>query len=94
MRAVAITTSDNPYDVFDEWEEWYAFDERHGYHTCSYLARSAYVSESLSDEENDRNVEEGIDNIIRFTPIAWFGETKDDLVYYKKIVRELPDDRY
>ena len=92
MRAVAITTTDNPYDVFDEFEEWFAYDERHGYHTCAYLDRSCYTSESLSDEENLRNIEDGIDSILQFTPIAWFGDTIDDLVFYEKVVRDFPDE--
>lgn len=90
MRAVALTTSDNPYDVFDEFEEWFAYDERHGYHTCAYLDRSTFTSESLSDEENTRQIELGIDSILRFTPIAWYGETLDDSVYYVKVEREIP----
>lgn len=89
MRAVAITTTDNPYDPFDEFEEWYAYDERNGYHTCAYLDRSCYTSESLSDEENIKNIEDGIDSIIRYTPIAGFGEDINDLVFYKKLTKEI-----
>ena len=31
---VRITTVDNPYDPFEEWDEWYLFDKTKGYHTC------------------------------------------------------------
>jgi hypothetical protein len=91
MRAVAISTTDNPYDPFDDFEEWYAYDERHGYHTCAYLDRSCVTSESLSEEENLKNIEDGIDSIILFTPIAGYGDDENDLVFYKKIIKEIPD---
>lgn len=88
MKAFAITTSDNPYDPFDDFDEWYAYDERHGYHSCAYLDRSCYTSDSLSDEENLRNIEEGIDNIIGYTPIALYVDGIND-VYYVKVEKEI-----
>lgn len=50
---VRITTVDNPYDVFDDFDKWFAYDESRGYHTCSYLARVANTSSSLSDRDNN-----------------------------------------
>lgn len=91
MRAVALSTTDNPYNPFDEFEEWYAYDERNGYHTCAYLDRSCVTSESLSDEENIKNIEDGIDSIIKYTPVAGYGEDMDHLVFYIKVEKELPD---
>ena len=34
-----ITTIDNPYNPFTQFDEWYAFDEGKGYCTSGYLAR-------------------------------------------------------
>ncbi len=31
--AVRLTTVDNPYDPFTQWDEWYAYDEGKGYAT-------------------------------------------------------------
>ena len=40
--------------------------EGKGYHTTAYLGRIARTSDQLSDEENNREVERAIDEIIRF----------------------------
>lgn len=60
-----LTTVDNPYDPFEEYDEWYAYDFRHGHHTPALLARVAVVSDELSDEDIDLAIEQAIDEIVR-----------------------------
>lgn len=68
MAKYAITTIDNPYDPFNQFDSWYMFDLDHGYNSCSYLDRIAKTSDSLSDKENDEEIERAIDEIIKFDP--------------------------
>ena len=72
-----LTTFDNPYNPFDQFEEWFLFDVEKGYNTCSYLARIANLSEDLSDKEVEVETERAIDSII---------ET-DFMNIYKKIYK-------
>lgn len=65
-RTVGITTIDNPYDPFTQFNQWFFFDVMKGYNTCQYLARLAKTSDSLSDEENNAVIEEAIDEIIKY----------------------------
>lgn len=65
-RKVALTTVDNPYSPFTQFNQWFFFDVEKGYNTCSYLARIAKTSDSLSDEENEAEIERAIDEIIKF----------------------------
>lgn len=62
----ALTTFDNPYNPFEQFTAWFLFDETKGYHTCAYLGRIARTSNLLSDEENNREVERAIDEIIKY----------------------------
>ena len=66
MTECRLTTFDNPYDPFEQFTDWFLFDEEKGYHTCVYLGRIARTSDSLSDEENQREVERAIDEIIKY----------------------------
>lgn len=72
-----LTTFDNPYDPFDQFDSWFLFDTEKGYNTCAYLGRIAQTSPQLSDEENNEVIEEAIDEIIKY----------DFLNIYKKVVK-------
>lgn len=66
MAKCALTTFDNPFDPFEQFDSWYAFDMDHGYYSCAYLDRIARTSSQLTDEENDEEVERAIDEIIKY----------------------------
>jgi len=55
MIEYMLSTIDNPYNPFTNFDDWFAYDERQGYHTLAYLARVTYQSNELS--ETDQNVE-------------------------------------
>lgn len=61
-----LTTFDNPYDPFEQFQSWFLFDVEKGYNSCAYLGRIARTSEQLSDEENNIIIEEAIDEIIKY----------------------------
>jgi len=65
MAEVFLTTLDNPYDYFTQFDEWYAFDISKGYNTCNYLARIALTSTDMSDSDYEKAVEDAVDDIVR-----------------------------
>ena len=50
-----ITTSDNPFNYFDDFDNWQQFDEDNNYYTLSYIARvrDTYPESLDSEEENE-----------------------------------------
>lgn len=69
---VAITTVDNPYNPITDYQHWRMYDEvEKGYNTSCYLARIAKTSDSLSEEENDEEIERAIDEIIKYNPLLY-----------------------
>ena len=64
-ESVALTTFDNPFDPFENFNEWYLFDVEKGYNSCAYLARIARTSDEFTDKENEIEIERAIDEIIR-----------------------------
>lgn len=73
---VMLTTIDNPFDPFTQFDDWRAYDEKKGYYTCSYLAKFAYTSSDLSDKDQQIAVESAIDEIVKNNPLG----------IYKKVV--------
>ena len=61
-----LTTFDNPYDPFTQFDSWFLFDVTKGYNSCELLGRFARISDSFTDEGNDKEVERAIDEIIKF----------------------------
>ena len=61
-----LTTVDNPYDPFTQFQQWFLFDMERGYNSCGLLARIAKTSDSLTDEENENEVDRAIDEIIQY----------------------------
>lgn len=82
MSQCMLTTFDNPYNPFDQFEQWFLFDVEKGYNTCSYLSRIANLSEDLSDEEVKTETERAIDKIIE----------NDFMNIYKKITKNNKND--
>lgn len=74
MIKCALTTIDNPFDPFDQFDQWYMFDLDKGYNSCSYLDRVSHT-----DEENDREIERAIDEIIKY----------DFMNIYKKVTQTI-----
>lgn len=64
-KKVALTTIDNPFNPFDDFDKWFLFDIEKGYYSCSYLARIAKTSDDLSEYENHLEIERAIDEIIK-----------------------------
>lgn len=63
-----LTTVDNPYDPFTHYQEWDQYDREKSYNTNSLLARFAKTSNSFSDEENNREIEDAMKRIVNLFP--------------------------
>lgn len=76
---VMLTTFDNPFDPFDDFDQWFMFDVEKGYNTCGKLARIARTSDEFSTAEQKAEDERAIDEIIKY----------DFLNIYKRLTREV-----
>ena len=72
---IMLTTKDNPFSPFKDFDNWFRFDVEKGYHSSAYLARIAKTSDALTEQENDEEIERAIDEIIQY----------DFLGIYKKV---------
>ena len=81
MKQSMLTTIDNPFSPFDDFEAWYSFDVASGYHTSSFLARISTVSDQLSETDLQLAIEQAIDEILKENVTG----------VYRKVTKEFPD---
>ena len=64
-----LSTRDNPFDPFEQFDSWLLFDKEKGYNSCERLARIAQIAEDFSQKEIDDECERAIDEIIKYDPL-------------------------
>ena len=67
-QEVMLTTIDNPFDPFTQWDSWLRFDRDSGYYTNEYLARVSGTSELLSSNQNSSAILEAMEDIVQNNP--------------------------
>ena len=68
IKPLMLTTVDNPYNPFVQFDEWFAFDSQKGYNSCGLLARFARTSYDLSDQDNIEATNDAIIRIVLMNP--------------------------
>ena len=68
MKRYLLTTVDNPYDPYEEYDLWMQFDHSHGYYTDQRLGRTCIISPNCTDAENQRAINGAVDDFIRLDP--------------------------
>ena len=74
-----LTTFDNPFDPFEDFNSWWLFDTEKGYDSCSRLDRIVNITEDMTQKEIDDETERAIDEIIKY----------DFMNVYKKVRKTL-----
>lgn len=72
-----LTTVDNPYDPFIQFDAWLAYDIVSGYNTSGLLDRITISSDELSETDQSLAIQQAIDEIVE----------ENVLGIYKKVSR-------
>lgn len=59
-----ITTVDNPYNPFEDFENWFIWDHVSGYNSCEKIARFISDSRNMTSEEELLDNERAIDTVV------------------------------
>lgn len=70
MKQCMVTTMDNVYNPFTQFDEWYAYDQANGYNTCSMLAYFTKTSSELDEEWLEEDIDRGIDRLLELNPLG------------------------
>ena len=60
-----LSTSDNPYNPWTQYDKWYDWDTTHGYNTAQYIARLANTLYSMNEEAELEVYEAAVDAIMK-----------------------------
>lgn len=66
VKDIMLSTSDNPFNPFTQFEQWFAFDVAHGYNTCQYLANVCDYTDSFGEKEEALSINEAIEEALYF----------------------------
>lgn len=61
-----LSTVDNPYNPFTQYDSWFLYDVEKGYNSSALLARVIDSNPSLYNQDvDDEDIENAIDSIIK-----------------------------
>ena len=65
MEKYRLTTEDNPFNPFTQWDEWLFYDSMTcGYNTCERIAMQAKTSDQLPEQTNNYIIEQVLDELV------------------------------
>lgn len=78
LKEYMLTTIDNPFSPFKNFDEWFAYDTQKGYNTCAYLARVLKTSDELSENDDRLATNQAINEIIEADPFGIYIKVKEN----------------
>ena len=66
-----LTTFDNPFNPFTEFDRWWKEDLLLGHNCCGLLANESNVADIASDEVNDKAIIEAMERIVKREPMIY-----------------------
>lgn len=68
-KEVTVTTTDNPFNPFEDFVSWFMFDIEKGYYTSSKLARLTNLRNDMTELEELEEIERAVDRLIQIDPL-------------------------
>ena len=100
MSECRITTLDNPYNPFTDFDNWHQFDEEHGYCTCGLIVRLGIFDDDMPPGILHDEFERVVDEIYEYNILGIYKKvTEEDYkdgkwkpVDLTKVINELASD--
>ena len=87
-----VTTVDNPFDPFEEFDKWNRFDKDHGYNTWSFVCRLAKLSDEMTQREIDDELSAACAEIAYYNVSGIhkkIDKTINPVYFYTKFLRKI-----
>jgi hypothetical protein len=60
-----LSAFDNPFDYFTQFNDWNLYEKEKGTESCEVLARIAKITDDMTQNEVDEEIERAVDEIIK-----------------------------
>lgn len=80
VKPIMLSTIDNPYNPFVDYDHWLAYDREQQYYTNEYLDRVIISSPNLSDNDQEEARLKAIDDIIKLNVLGIYIKVDEDYV--------------
>ncbi len=77
-KTVMLSTIDNPFNYFTDFDNWQQFDLEKGYHTLELLARFLKTSDECSEAEQNEDIEDAINRIMNVDVLGIYCKVYDN----------------
>lgn len=78
-----LTTLDNPFNPFTQFDEWNRYDMQMGYHTCAYLARITTTSDEVSDAQEALDIDKAMNEIVDLNLSGLYIKVREDYIPFQ-----------
>jgi len=72
VKAVALTSVDNPWSYFDDYDNWRNFDIVNDYNSEAITDRVSHVTDDMSSLEVRAAIEEGLTAFVKAEPLGLY----------------------
>ena len=67
-----LSTVDNPYNPFDEFDKWLVYDMTKGHNCCGIVDRITTTSRDVGDDMQSNDIAEAIDRFVSVDPLQLY----------------------
>lgn len=78
-----LTTLDNPFNPFTQFDEWNRYDMQKGYYTCAYLARITTSSDEVSEAQEALDIDKAMNEIVDLNLSGLYIKVKEDYIPFQ-----------
>lgn len=64
MSEYMLSTIDNPFNPFVNYEDWKVFDRDYKHYCNEVLAQNCFVSDAFSDKQQDAEIDAAIEKVL------------------------------
>lgn len=84
-KNIMLTTIDNPYNPFTNYDEWFNYDSAKGYDTPNYLARMTDYSRAMGDPDIEMLTRFAIEDIVELNVLNIYRQVTEDSWFLEDI---------